>query len=248
MSDKYKNSKIYCIKNNLNNDVYVGSTIKPLSRRMVEHKSSMKKHPDRILYNKMNELGSEQFYIELIEEYPCENLVELHRREGYYIRKLSTLNKLVAGRNKNEYYKDNKDAVLAKRKQHYEDNKQVVLARNRAYNEANKDTIKAKQKEWIEINKDVIAQKCKAYREKNKEAICAQHKQYREANREQISEHKKQWYEAKREQLLEKHDCPCGGKYVRCSKARHERSKKHQEYLSSRSTTANNSDSGSDSD
>jgi len=80
MEGKYQNGKIYCIKNNLDNDVYVGSTTQPLSKRMSDHRKDMKKHPGRILYSKMHELGSEQFYIELIEEYPCENLVELHRR------------------------------------------------------------------------------------------------------------------------------------------------------------------------
>ena len=33
------------------------------------------------------------FYIELLEDYPCQNREQLRAKEGEYIRKLSTLNK-----------------------------------------------------------------------------------------------------------------------------------------------------------
>jgi len=223
MEGKYKNSKIYAIRNYINDDVYIGSTTQPLSKRMVEHRSRAKTHPDRILYKKMNELGSDQFYIELVKNYPCNNSEQLYKREGKYIRKLATLNQVVAGRSDRE---------------RYEDNRNVMLAKCKAYREKNKDTIKAKQQEWRETNKDVIAQKCKAYREKNKDTIKAKQKEWREANREHLLAQKK-----------EQHDCECGGRYTNGHKARHFKSQKHQTYLSSRSTTANNSDSdSSDSD
>ena len=35
----YKNGKIYQILNNINDEVYVGSTIQPLSKRFYCHKS-----------------------------------------------------------------------------------------------------------------------------------------------------------------------------------------------------------------
>ena len=46
----------------------------------------------------MNELGVENFYIELIEQFPCENKEQLLAKEGEYIRKMATLNHQTQGR------------------------------------------------------------------------------------------------------------------------------------------------------
>ena len=64
--------------------------------------------------------------------------------------------------------------------------------------------------------------------ERNRQYI----KQYYEANREQIAEYFKQYREANREQINQKFDCPCGGKYTKSNKSQHEKSKKHQAFLS----------------
>ena len=42
-SKDYKNGKIYCIRNNINDDIYVGSTTQPLSKRMALHRQDAKK-------------------------------------------------------------------------------------------------------------------------------------------------------------------------------------------------------------
>ena len=60
------------------------------------------------LYAKMRELGKEHFYIELIEEYPCDNIEQLHKIEGGHIQEIGTLNIFIAGRTTSEYYIDNK--------------------------------------------------------------------------------------------------------------------------------------------
>ena len=39
----YKNGKIYCIRNNINDDIYVGSTTQPLSKRMAQHREDAKR-------------------------------------------------------------------------------------------------------------------------------------------------------------------------------------------------------------
>ena len=49
-------------------------------------------------YSKVNEIGIENFYIELIEDWPCESVEQLRKREGYYIRMMATLNHNIAGR------------------------------------------------------------------------------------------------------------------------------------------------------
>ena len=63
----YQNGKIYCIRNHIADDVYIGSTTQLLCKRMVTHRCEMKRKPDMNVYTKMNELGIDKFYIELIE-------------------------------------------------------------------------------------------------------------------------------------------------------------------------------------
>ena len=47
---------------------------------------------------KQKKYGFDNFYIELIENYPCECKEEMAAREGYWIRQIGTLNATVAGR------------------------------------------------------------------------------------------------------------------------------------------------------
>lgn len=63
-------ARIYVIKNDINDKVYVGKTEFSLEKRFKEHcsdafKSRCEKRP---LYNDMKKYGTEHFYIELIEE------------------------------------------------------------------------------------------------------------------------------------------------------------------------------------
>jgi hypothetical protein len=48
----------------------------------------------------MNELGIDNFYIELYENYSCSSKEELNRREGEIIRDIGNLNHVIAGRTK----------------------------------------------------------------------------------------------------------------------------------------------------
>ncbi len=78
----------------------------------------------------------------------------------------------------------------------------------------------ANTKEWYENNKEYKLQQYKEYYQKNKEYINIRRKQY-------IID----YYEKNKERQNEKFNCECGGKYTRSKKARHERSKKHQAYI-----------------
>ena len=112
--DKYKNGKIYTIRyKNDNNLIYVGSTVGPLYKRFAVHKS-LSKEPEienRLLYSKMKETDMKDWYIELYEDYRCERKEQLTQREGQVIREIGTLNKLIAGRTKQEYREDNKEKI-----------------------------------------------------------------------------------------------------------------------------------------
>ena len=160
-SRDYQNGKIYCIRNNVDNDIYIGSSCQPLSKRMAWHRKSyyQPKMMNRPLYKKMNILGIEQFYIELIEEYHCDNVEQLRRREGELIREMKpVLNKDIAGRTMKEWSADN-----------FEKRQEI----NKRYRENNKDIIKERKKIAYEKNKDYINEKVRQkYNENKKHVEC----------------------------------------------------------------------------
>ena len=93
----YSKGKIYKILNNIDDEIYVGSTIKSLSQRMAHHRMILKQRSHLKLYTYMIELGIDNFYIELIENFPCNDVYGLRAREGHFIREIGTLNKNIAG-------------------------------------------------------------------------------------------------------------------------------------------------------
>ena len=188
-SKNFQNGRIYRILNHVDNDIYVGSTTQTLSKRMAWHRGDATK-PKRQhipLYAKMKEHGVGNFYIELIEAYPCENLEQLRMREGHYIREQGTLNKVVAGRTLGEwretldketvklrqkgYYEANRERRLEQRKEYYVDNREAILQQKHEYYEQNKENKLAKDRERYERNKDAILQKLKAYYTANREQL-----------------------------------------------------------------------------
>jgi len=69
------------------------------------------------------------------------------------------------------------------------------------------------------------------YRQENAEAIKARMSQYRQENAEAIKAYQAQYRQENAERINQKHTCECGGCYIRHNKAKHERTKKHQEWL-----------------
>ena len=155
----YQNGKIYCIRNYVDNDIYIGSSCQPLSKRMAWHRktSYQTKMKNRPIYKKINELGIDQFYIELIEECQCENVEQLRRREGEFIREMKpTLNKDIAGRTPKEWSKENFEK------------RQII---NRRYRENNDAKIKQRKKEDYEKKKQQINEKARQKYKDNNEVI-----------------------------------------------------------------------------
>ena len=114
----YNNGKIYRIINPNNTKYYIGSTVNELDKRFKQHLSSKKRHDKAIEKAKTNpaqkipsKLASfdllEGGSIELIENYPCKNKRELHRREGEFIRnhKENITNYFVANVSLHDFFK-----------------------------------------------------------------------------------------------------------------------------------------------
>ncbi len=84
----YENGKIYKIVNDVDDDIYIGSTCSSLNNRLSNHKASSNSGKTK-LYNKIRSMEKDNFKIELIENYPCNNRTELELREGFYIESLN---------------------------------------------------------------------------------------------------------------------------------------------------------------
>jgi len=104
----YSKSKIYRVY--CGDDEYIGSTTRPLSERMNEHRMMPRNTSVRVLFEKH---GVENCNIELIEDYPCERKEQLNRREGEIQRERNCVNKQVAGRTMKEWYLENRERIVS---------------------------------------------------------------------------------------------------------------------------------------
>jgi hypothetical protein len=153
----YENSKIYKLINNVDDKIYIGSTVSRLSKRKSKHHEEFIKYPDRKVYKHLNQVGWGNVDIVLIEKYPCKDKEELHARERFFIEELK--------------------AELNNRKpiQTKEERKEYLRMKDKErYNNPNglrKEYCRKLQKEQYEKNKDKYKVRDKAYYEKNKEAI-----------------------------------------------------------------------------
>lgn len=104
----YANSCIYTIRSPHTDKYYIGSTRTPLRKRMHSHKKAYDawcKDNTKLYYTSFEVLKYGDAYVELLEEYPCENVQQLHKKEGEHIRlcKADIVNHHIAGRTAEEY-------------------------------------------------------------------------------------------------------------------------------------------------
>lgn len=160
----YQKSKIYKLWSPSKNLVYYGSTIETLPQRLAKHKYSYKK------YNEDNNSGyctsylvldCEDYKMELVEEYSCNNNQQLCNKEGEYIKNNDCVNKVINGRTRQEYDKEyrikNREKRKEYNKQYIENNKEQAKEYAKQYRIDNKE----KRKEYLQKNKDKIAEQQK---------------------------------------------------------------------------------------
>ena len=219
---EYKNGKIYCIRNSENDEVYIGSTTQPLSKRFYKHKFNFAdtKYARMKLYQEMEKLGSEKFYIELIEHYPCTSKEELNKREGEYIRQLGTLNEKVSGRTQAEYKEDNYEYVKLQQQIYRDNNKDYIAEQSKTYRENNKEILSEKKMDYRNTNREELNSKSKKYYDNNKATVLQKSRVYREENKEKIRE-------KKREPIT----CECGMVLRKDGLKRHHKSNQHQKNI-----------------
>ena len=214
--NKYNTSMIYSIRSPATEQYYIGSTTQLLCKRFSDHKINYKaylKGTSKFTTSfKILELGNA--YIELLEEYECDNKTQLEKREGEFIRehKNNCVNKRIEGRTKKEYRTDN-------------------IEKSKVYREVNID----KAIKYKIDNKDKIKKQSKQYRTDNKESISKKKKQFKIDNKESISKQSNEYYNDNIESIKAKaklpYLCACGLTIRTDSKAKHFRSKKHIAFI-----------------
>jgi hypothetical protein len=165
IDERYKRGKIYTIRCRYDDSlIYIGSTIEKLSIRMAKHR-----------YNKSCSLYKyvdgnwDDWYIELYEEFPCNNKQLLEKKEGEVIREIGTINNRIEGRTYKEWYEDNREKIFEYNKEYQKYNREIIAEQQKKYYQVNREKINEKHKEYYENNSDKILEK---YKEKIKCDIC----------------------------------------------------------------------------
>ena len=163
----YQKAKIYKIWSPSNNLVYYGSTTQTLPQRLAKHLGNYKcytKDNTKTSYmTSFKILEYEDYKIELVEEYPCNNKSQLLKKEGEHIKNNECVNMVVAGRNKKDYYQDNiikiKERKINTSKTYYENNKEEIKQKSLNYHYENRDKINERHKQYWNENKDKFNEK-----------------------------------------------------------------------------------------
>jgi hypothetical protein len=132
----YQEGKIYCLRCPSLPQVYIGSTTKPLDKRLANHKAAYNQYKRNITpYQRVYDIIEDPHHtIELLEAVPCNTVEELVAREAQHIRNTpNNVNKAIPQRTAKEWYEDNKALISNKKKEYYQQNKEAIKERMRTY-------------------------------------------------------------------------------------------------------------------
>ena len=217
----YQKGKIYAIWDDNYTECYIGSTTQELSMRMSGHRSDYRRHLQSkfkyySLFGLFDKYDHKKCRIELIETYPCHNKSELQAREGFHQREHFCMNRRIEGRDRKQYYQDNKEYISQKNKEWKQQNtdrvKEMSKVNHKLYYQVNRDTILKKKKE----NRDII----KEYQEN-----------YRQQNKDLLQQKSREYYLNNKQEIMKVSYCECGGHFTKNARQRHLKTLKHQQYL-----------------
>jgi hypothetical protein len=142
---------IYKIYDNTNANVYYGSTINKICKRMTGHRNNYKAWigGNGNNCNSYDILKNGDYSYSLVEKVECENKMELHKRERWYIENNECVNKRVPNRSREEYYQANREQICERqreydqknteqKKEHYQANRERILEQHRQRYQQNK--------------------------------------------------------------------------------------------------------------
>jgi hypothetical protein len=177
------------------------------------NKDKIKENYKKYYYNNIDKLKEKN------KEYKEENKDKIKEYRKEYYNNIE---------NNKEYYKNNIDKIKENSKEYYKNNVDKIKEFHKNYYENNMDKIK----EYYKNNKEKI----KEYRENNKDKIKENNKEYYKNNVDKIKEYKKE-YNKNNKEIIKEYDkktyiCDCGSLCKLHNKARHNKTKKHQEFIS----------------
>jgi hypothetical protein len=169
----YSKGIVYKIVCNLSDVVYIGSTFNKLRHRWSQHKHEFKrwlvgKGGCFSIFPYFKEHGIKNFTIIKIKEYTVYRENNKDRRhlsvyEQLWINKTKCVNKYnpIQFLYKNQYYNNNREAILIKAKEYQLKNKDKISAKAKEYYNINRGAISTKVKEYCDTNRDKIRERQK---------------------------------------------------------------------------------------
>ena len=197
--------------------------------------------------------------MELVEDYSCKTIQQLRAKEDEYIKQ-SKNDPFCLNSNRACV---SKDEILAYSVQYREEHRDEILEKKLMYRKQNRTLLCEKQKEYVQQHPESVHEARKKYYEDHKEEYSEYYKEYRKAHQQRIQAKQLEWKKKKREENAEQiakdredklqkrkkksdarikkdcdvHLCECGGTYQLYRKSRHDNSKKHTEFIKTRSIT-----------
>ena len=202
--EQLQHGKIYKIVCNITKEVYIGSTCDTIEERLKTHHQKNNRAVSKLI------LARGDYYIELIEDYPCETKPQLLWRERHYYDTVDCINLVPPIVSAEE--------AKANRQQYRDGRKEQKRITDKQYRENNAEAVKIKKAKWQQDNKETISANKKIYRENNAEAIKL----------------KKAADYQKSKANIKTLTCGCGGTYSDRAigyKTRHEATKKHLKWV-----------------
>jgi len=223
----YGNGKIYMIRDNTNQQIYIGSTTKKyLSQRKGEHVVSYNKwtNTEKGYCSSFDIIKNGDYICVLVELYPCKTYEELRMREQYHIDLNAGCLNRARAYSSPEYLKE-------QQKIYFENNKEHLIECNKKWEKDNKESIKEKRKLYSEKNKEHIAKRHKQYRQDNLELENARSKKYKDANIEKLKKYRDDNADIIKARCAIKKVCECGCEVTQYKLPRHLETKRHIELM-----------------
>jgi len=227
----YGEGKIYAIKSLNTSDIYIGSTVLELDKALESHVMKFN-NPNLGFCSASRIFECGDYYIELLENYPCEWKNQLANRKQEWVDYFSEdcINEWRAINSK----EDRKNY----KRQYYQDNKEVLDEKNRKWCINNQDKVKTYLNQYYIDNKEILSKKQNDYRINNREKIFKTRYDYYLNNQDKIRAKSKEYCINNKDKINAsknaKINCECGGVVTNNHFARHRSSMRHQKYLASK--------------
>lgn len=146
--------KIYEIRCNETDEVYIGKTIQTLKERLNKHRFNNNTTNSKQIILRGDYIMSQ------IDECDTEEVSIL--LEAYYIRNTDNcVNRFVPGRTKKEYYEENKDKILEYAKEYREVHKDKILEYGKEYRKENREYFLEYLNKYYKENREYFKEKKK---------------------------------------------------------------------------------------